>query len=155
MTVTVRRDLIETLARTCASLPSATHTSRETLALTCVESPVGPLILGTQAEAIAVLEFCDESGLQTQVSALQARFACPMHAGEAQVLGVLIEELSAYFARRLRRFDVPLFYRGSSFQERVWSELLRIPYGETCSYGTIAQRLETAAPCVRSVRRIT
>lgn len=57
------------------------------------------------------------------------------------VLERLIAQLSAYFARTLRTFDVPLTYRGSTFQEQVWHELLRIPYGQTCSYGTIAQRL--------------
>ena len=39
-----------------------------------------------------------------------------------------------YFAGTLTDFTVPLVFRGTPFQERVWRELLRIPYGETRSY---------------------
>lgn len=40
-----------------------------------------------------------------------------------------------------RLFDLPLFPIGTSFQQRVWRALLEIPYGETCSYTTLAHRL--------------
>ncbi len=48
------------------------------------------------------------------------------------------DQLDAYFARRLRRFDIPLDCRGTAFQRQVWAELAAIPYGETRSYGAIA-----------------
>jgi len=47
-------------------------------------------------------------------------------------------QLGAYFAGELTDFDVPLAPTGSGFQLAVWSALLRIPYGETASYGEIA-----------------
>jgi methylated-DNA-[protein]-cysteine S-methyltransferase len=50
-------------------------------------------------------------------------------------------QLSAYFAGRLRQFDVPVAPDGTEFQRRVWAELQRIPYGETISYGELARRL--------------
>jgi methylated-DNA-[protein]-cysteine S-methyltransferase len=48
-------------------------------------------------------------------------------------------ELDAYFAGKLRRFTVPLDLRGTPFQRRVWELLCDIPYGETRSYGEVAQ----------------
>ena len=51
----------------------------------------------------------------------------------------LVRELDAYFAGRLRQFNVPLDLRGTAFQLRVWEVLYRIPYGETRSYGEVAQ----------------
>jgi len=48
-------------------------------------------------------------------------------------------ELDAYFAGKLRRFTVPLDLRGTAFQRRVWELLCDIPYGETRSYGEVAQ----------------
>lgn len=47
-------------------------------------------------------------------------------------------ELAEYFAGERRGFDLPLRYEGTQFQRSVWEELLRIPYGETRSYGRIA-----------------
>jgi methylated-DNA-[protein]-cysteine S-methyltransferase len=60
------------------------------------------------------------------------------------------EQLSAYFDGDLKEFDVPLAFEGTEFQRRVWAELLRIPYGETTSYGELAERLgrPTAARAV-------
>jgi methylated-DNA-[protein]-cysteine S-methyltransferase len=48
-------------------------------------------------------------------------------------------QLKAYFAGKLREFDLPLAPQGTDFQQRVWLALLRIPYGATASYGDIAR----------------
>jgi len=53
-------------------------------------------------------------------------------------------QLKAYFAGKLQRFDLPLRGAGTAFQERVWRELRKIPFGELDSYGAIAQRLGNA-----------
>ena len=50
-------------------------------------------------------------------------------------------QLQAYFAARLRRFDLTLDMLGTEFQKRVWRELEAIPYGETRSYRQIAQTI--------------
>ena len=51
------------------------------------------------------------------------------------------QQLVEYFAGDRTAFDLPLASDGTEFQKKVWSELLRIPYGETASYGDIARRL--------------
>jgi O-6-methylguanine DNA methyltransferase len=50
-------------------------------------------------------------------------------------------QLEAFFAGRLRQFDLPLDLRGTDFQLRVWRELERIPYGQTRSYLQIAESI--------------
>jgi methylated-DNA-[protein]-cysteine S-methyltransferase len=57
-------------------------------------------------------------------------------------------QLDAYFAGRLRDFDLPIHLKGSSFQRSVWEAMLRIPYGETRSYGDVATALRSAARAV-------
>ena len=57
---------------------------------------------------------------------------------------VLVEterQLGEYFAGERRTFDVPLSFAGTDFQKRVWAALLAIPFGETRSYGEIADQL--------------
>jgi methylated-DNA-[protein]-cysteine S-methyltransferase len=50
-------------------------------------------------------------------------------------------QLDAYFAGELTTFDLPLATYGSKFQQRVWAALQTIPYGETESYGELAERI--------------
>ncbi len=50
-------------------------------------------------------------------------------------------QLDAYFAGKLKDFDVPLDMRGTDFQRRVWHQLTAIAYGETWSYGEVAAAL--------------
>jgi methylated-DNA-[protein]-cysteine S-methyltransferase len=50
-------------------------------------------------------------------------------------------QLAAYFAGDLREFDLPLSAGGTPFQRQVWDALMKIPYGETVSYGELARGL--------------
>ena len=50
-------------------------------------------------------------------------------------------QLEAYFKGELTRFDLELNVQGTDFQKKVWQELLKIPYGETISYGELAKRI--------------
>ena len=59
-------------------------------------------------------------------------------------------QLGEYFAGRRRSFSLPLDFKGTPFQRRVWSALLTIPYGETRSYGEIARQIGNPA-AVRAV----
>ena len=50
-------------------------------------------------------------------------------------------QLTEYFAGRRQTFELPLAPEGTPFQQRVWSALLGVPYGETISYGELAARI--------------
>ncbi|MGX2993706.1 methylated-DNA--[protein]-cysteine S-methyltransferase [Streptomyces sp. JNUCC 64] len=54
-------------------------------------------------------------------------------------------QLDAYFAGELTEFDLPLRLDGTGFQRSVWEQLLRIPYGETRTYGELAAALGNPA----------
>lgn len=51
------------------------------------------------------------------------------------------KQLSEYFRGERLEFNLPLFPCGTEFQLRVWAELVKIPYGEVCTYGDIARRI--------------
>jgi methylated-DNA-[protein]-cysteine S-methyltransferase len=67
------------------------------------------------------------------------------------VLVRAVEQLTAYFARDLKEFDLPLAPHGSDFQRRVWDALRGIGYGETASYGQIAHQLGMTNAASRAV----
>src|SRR5271169_5480582 len=70
--------------------------------------------------------------------------------GTHPVAAEAVRQLRAYFAGKLRRFDLPLDLQGTEFQLRVWRELETIPFGETRSYSQIA----TAIGAPRAVRAV-
>lgn len=99
---------------------------------TTIDSPIGPLLLAGDAQALRLLWFVGGRQVVTpEPSWIEMR--APFR--EA------IDQLSAYFAGRLRAFDLPLEPAGTPFQQRVWKALLDIPYGETESYGALARRI--------------
>ena len=61
--------------------------------------------------------------------------------GGSEVLRQAIRQLKEYFAGERRSFDLPIHIAGTAFQEKVWRELKKIPYGETVSYGQIAANI--------------
>jgi methylated-DNA-[protein]-cysteine S-methyltransferase len=68
-----------------------------------------------------------------------------------RVLAESAEQLAEYFAGERQRFAVPLQMAGSTFQRRVWSELVKIPFGEIASYGQLALRLGLPVGSARAV----
>lgn len=51
------------------------------------------------------------------------------------------QQLTAYFAGTLTKFDLPLKLQGTIFQQQVWEALKTIPYNTTMSYGELAQQI--------------
>jgi len=99
---------------------------------TTFDSPVGPLLLAGDAQALRLVSF--ENGkravpLKTDWKQNRAAFA------------EVIRQLQAYFRGELKEFDLPLAMEGTEFQLRVWKELRVIPYGETISYAQLAGRI--------------
>ncbi len=107
-----------------------------------LETPLGLIVTGATDEGICLLEYTDPVRLEKQFAALQRQFGgCAMVPGENEHLITLRRELTEYFAGERHDFDLPLVYPGTPFQERVWGELLHIPYGETRSYQELATSL--------------
>ncbi len=104
-----------------------------------MQSPVGPLVLTAEGDALTAVAFVAE----------------PVEVADSdEPPRVLVEarrQLLAYFVGELETFDLPLGGRGTPFQQRVWDELGRIPYGTTASYGEIARRLGMAPAASRAV----
>ena len=132
--------------------PPGEKPSGECVYLSWCESPLGPLVTGASRDGICFLEFSDPARLAAQWQALQKRLQSTVIPGENQWTQQLHLELRQYFAGELRGFTVPVPYAGSPFQERVWSQLLKVPYGETCNYEAVARAIGSPG-AVRAVGR--
>ncbi|MGW0533319.1 methylated-DNA--[protein]-cysteine S-methyltransferase [Streptomyces sp. NPDC003032] len=99
---------------------------------TLIDSPYGPLTLVATDGVLSGL-YMTEQRHRPAEETFGHRDPAPF--GEA------ISQLEAYFAGELKDFDLPLRLDGTPFQRTVWDELQRIPYGETRTYGELAEIL--------------
>jgi methylated-DNA-[protein]-cysteine S-methyltransferase len=110
-------------------------TSQNDIALfsTTINSPVGALSLVASDRALVALVWRRENHRNAFADAVEQ----PRH----PVLRETTRQLREYFAGKRRTFELELDFRGTEFQRRVWSTLLTIPYGETRTYGQIAEQI--------------
>ena len=95
-------------------------------------SPLGPIVIESDGEAITSLRF---SNAKTSTVPTAPKEAVPT----PPIIAETLQWLDDYFAGK-RPCNVPrLNPQGTAFQKRVWQALFTIPYGETLSYGEIAQ----------------
>jgi methylated-DNA-[protein]-cysteine S-methyltransferase len=110
----------------------------ETLFYSRMPSPAGPLLLGASETALVILEF--DRGLPERIAGEAIRWE--ESASRTDETCTQVEE---YFAGQRKQFTMALDLRGTGFRKRCWNELLRIPYGETRTYGQIAQAVGSPA----------
>ncbi|MGH6928010.1 MAG: methylated-DNA--[protein]-cysteine S-methyltransferase [Dongiaceae bacterium] len=92
-----------------------------------VKSPLGPLIVSEGDGSIVALDW-----------------GSAVTESPTPLLALAAQQLDAYFYCDLRKFDLPLAPAGTAFQQLVWREMLRIPYGRTRSYADVARDLDSA-----------
>lgn len=125
---------------------------------TTMDSPVGTLRIVADERAVTAIDFA--SGVPTGAGESSSTLLAGARADglplgsrddTAPVLVETVRQLTAYFARDLKEFDLPLAPQGTPFQLRVWAELRRIGYGEVVSYGEVARRLGMTGHAARAV----
>jgi methylated-DNA-[protein]-cysteine S-methyltransferase len=99
-----------------------------------ISSPYGKLKLVASDKGLAAV-------LWENDDPRRVRLSVPKHDPDNRFLTQAETQLKAYFARKLKKFTVPLDFQGTDFQKRVWAALLTIPFGETRSYGEIARQI--------------
>jgi len=101
-----------------------------------MDSPIGGLRLHSDGESITAIDF-DAEARGNEV--------------EDPLLEQAEQQLCEYFDGTRTDFELPVAGGGTEFQRRVWAELVKIPYGETASYGEVARRLGMVTGASRAV----
>jgi methylated-DNA-[protein]-cysteine S-methyltransferase len=115
---------------------------RRDLSYRYVDSPVGSLLLAGRDEQVHLIAFPSGSRAVSPLDGWSKDDAC---------LREVTFQLEAYFSGALRQFDLDLHFDGTPFQNRVWQELQAIPFGETISYGELAERIGETKLASRAV----
>ncbi|MBA3848620.1 MAG: bifunctional transcriptional activator/DNA repair enzyme protein Ada [Opitutus sp.] len=106
-----------------------------------LETPLGTMLALADEQGLRLLEFVDRRGLEREILTLRRRLKCAIVPGNNAALEAAAVQLARYFSGESLVFDLPIAPVGSDFQQRVWSELRRIPAGRTRSYLEMAQRV--------------
>lgn len=101
-----------------------------------VTTSLGEVTLAAHGNALAGVYFSDH-----RRPATPRGFGSVTESGRDVLLDDAAAQLREYLAGRRRAFALPVLTRGDEFQERVWSALSGVPYGETITYGQLAAQL--------------
>lgn len=96
-------------------------------------SSIGVLELHSTDSHLTQLVFCTEMG----ISSLYI----------PEIMRTCITQLDEYFGGSRHSFELPLYFKGTLFQNKVWKALLTIPYGQTISYKQLAERVGHVKAC--------
>lgn len=107
-------------------------------------SPLGKILLASDGAAITGLWFYGQKYFATGLDAAAEEKELPAFRAAKRWLDL-------YFGGEIPDFIPPLRLFGTGFQKTVWNELLKIPYGETVSYGDIAEKMGKPLGCSRAV----
>ncbi|MDO4904265.1 MAG: methylated-DNA--[protein]-cysteine S-methyltransferase [Lautropia sp.] len=125
---------------------------------THIDSPVGRLMIAVGEDGVRAIEFPENRHpVERLGSWIELRFAhpgplpeqmIPTTPGTAEpsrrIVRLLLDtrrQLTEYFERRRKVFDLPLAPQGTAFQQRVWQALCEIPYGSTWSYAKLSEHI--------------
>lgn len=105
-----------------------------------MESPVQQLMLTSNGEALTGLRMIEHRHAPEMTTAWKQD-------DDAHPFAETKRQLAAYFNGELTDFDVPLQLPGTAFQQLVWQELQKIPFGQTMSYGEMARHIGKPKAC--------
>jgi AraC family transcriptional regulator, regulatory protein of adaptative response / methylated-DNA-[protein]-cysteine methyltransferase len=117
-----------------------------------LETPLGPMVVVADKQAIHLFEFVDRKALPRELKALYARCKGSIGLGRSPAIDLLERELTEYFHGRCAEFSVPLALHGSEFAKSVWQRLRTIPVGKTRSYSDVARDIGRPS-AIRAVAR--
>jgi len=97
-----------------------------------INSPIGPICIATDGEFLRIL------AIGNNWRALKDSLGDIIE-DKHQILSQTKNQLDEYFAYQRTKFDVPIRFNGTAFQNLAWNALLKVPYGETKSYAQQAE----------------
>ena len=110
------------------------NAKRKDLSCLTMQSPIGELLLVADESAFTGVYYAGRKHIPAIHKNWKTDWKNP-------ILKEAVAQLKDYFAGKRDEFDLPLRMTGTGFQEKVWKEIARIPFGETLTYSELARRV--------------
>jgi methylated-DNA-[protein]-cysteine S-methyltransferase len=110
--------------------------------LCIIPSPIGNLAAVVESDHLTILHMIGAKHAPPHIDSIEP--------GSTPLLKEVAKQLNAYFAKKLRVFDLPLAPAGTAFQRAAWASLCAVPHGTTWTYAEQAAHMGNAK-AVRAV----
>ena len=114
---------------------------------THIDSPLGQLLLTSREDKLSGLYFADQPHARIDHAWIRQ--------DDADIFAQTGEQLEEYASGGREDFDLPLSFSGTPFQISVWNAIAAIPFGQTITYGELAERIGRPAKDARAVGMAT
>jgi len=100
-----------------------------------IKSPIGNVFFVWKREGVLLVSFVEGNYAELLSSFIKYDFRIIRSTSPLEI------QLKEYFEGVRKSFDLNLVVKGTAYQEKVWKELLKVPYGKTISYEELARRV--------------
>lgn len=123
----------DSFKKTFGAAPTKTG-ARRLIRVTRISTPLGLMVAAEAEGSLCLLEFADRRTVENELADLERFLEAKAIPGPSPLFDLLSRQLAGYFEGRVTRFDLPLTFPGTAFQQAVWRALLEVPYGQTRTY---------------------
>jgi len=106
-----------------------------------INTKLSPMVAIADEYKLYLLEFIGRPHLDHEIEQIKFKTKLDIRPGKTKPIDLIEQELNEYFEGKLKEFKTPICLGGTTFQQSVWKELQKIPYGETRSYANIANSI--------------
>ena len=114
----------------------------ETIKIAYYHFLAGEMMMGSYGDRICLCDWVENRRRGLTDRRICGSLSSVYEEGGSEIMDEAMLQLDEYFAGERKIFTIPILFTGTEFQCRVWNELMKISYGETVSYGEIAQRIQ-------------
>ena len=113
----------------------------EIIELSTYHSPIGTLLLGSYEQLLCLCLWEESASFEKRLQKIQTLSGASFVHKSSPIIEETKRQLDKYFNKKRSNFHLPIHLWGTSFQQATWNELIKIPYGTTISYKTLAQKV--------------
>jgi methylated-DNA-[protein]-cysteine S-methyltransferase len=111
------------------------------IAISYFKTPFGELILGTYQQELCLCDWRYRKMRNEIDKRIQKGLESEYFEDETTAIQNTKKQLNEFFKNERKSFEIPLLLVGTDFQKSVWNELIKIPFGKTCSYLELSQKM--------------
>lgn len=137
----------DAFSKIIGAAPSRTNDSIKLLKASWIDTKLGSMLAIADEEELYLLEFVDRRGLEREIEKMKNKLRAAIVPGETDPIVSIKEELLEYLDGRLKNFKTPIHLIGTTFQKKVWNELMQIAYGDLRSYKEQAKNIGMPSAC--------
>ncbi|MDQ3191417.1 MAG: methylated-DNA--[protein]-cysteine S-methyltransferase [Bacteroidota bacterium] len=104
------------------------------ITITRFNTPLGEMIAGATDKGLLLFDFNRRRMIDSILTRIKTANNAELVEGDHYYFPILKEQFKQYLNGERKNFELPLLFSGTNFQQRVWNELVKIPYGEIRSY---------------------